>query len=51
MVRFHGRDPKAWETKSESASERFRYDYAHDELKEWVPKIEGLRPIHGRRTS
>ena len=42
MVRFHGRDPKAWETKSESASERFRYDYGHDELKEWVPKIEGL---------
>jgi uncharacterized protein YecE (DUF72 family) len=42
MVRFHGRDPKAWKTKSESASERFRYDYEKDELKEWVPKIEGL---------
>jgi uncharacterized protein YecE (DUF72 family) len=42
MVRFHGRDPKAWETKSESASERFRYDYEKDELQEWVPRIEGL---------
>jgi uncharacterized protein YecE (DUF72 family) len=42
MVRFHGRDPKAWETKSDSASERFRYDYEKDELQEWVPKIEGL---------
>jgi uncharacterized protein YecE (DUF72 family) len=42
MVRFHGRDPKAWQTKSESASERFRYDYSKDELAEWVPKIEGL---------
>jgi uncharacterized protein YecE (DUF72 family) len=42
MVRFHGRDPKAWRTKSESASERFRYDYAKEELQEWVPKIEGL---------
>jgi uncharacterized protein YecE (DUF72 family) len=42
MVRFHGRDPKAWQTKSESASERFRYDYAKEELQEWVPKIEGL---------
>ena len=42
MVRFHGRDPKAWETKSESASERFRYDYEKNELQEWVPKIEGL---------
>jgi uncharacterized protein YecE (DUF72 family) len=42
MVRFHGRDPKAWQTKSESASERFRYDYEKNELQEWVPKIEGL---------
>ena len=41
MVRFHGRDPKAWQTKSESASERFRYDYEKNELQEWVPKIEG----------
>jgi uncharacterized protein YecE (DUF72 family) len=42
MVRFHGRDPEAWKTKSESASERFRYDYEKNELQEWVPKIEGL---------
>jgi uncharacterized protein YecE (DUF72 family) len=42
MVRFHGRDPKAWTTKSESASERFRYDYSKDELQEWVPRIEEL---------
>jgi uncharacterized protein YecE (DUF72 family) len=42
MVRFHGRDPKAWETKSESASERFRYDYEKDELQDWVSKIESL---------
>jgi uncharacterized protein YecE (DUF72 family) len=42
MVRFHGRDPEAWKTKSESASVRFRYDYSKEELAEWVPKIEGL---------
>ena len=42
MVRFHGRDPAAWATKSETASERFRYDYPVDELREWVPRIEGL---------
>ena len=42
MVRFHGRDPNAWRTKSESASERFRYDYSKEELAEWAPKIEGL---------
>ena len=42
MVRFHGRDPKAWQTKSETASERFRYDYSTDELAEWVPKLGEL---------
>jgi uncharacterized protein YecE (DUF72 family) len=43
MVRFHGRDTDAWQTKSETASERFRYDYRQEELAEWVPRIEGLR--------
>jgi uncharacterized protein YecE (DUF72 family) len=42
MVRFHGRNTAAWKTKSETASERFRYDYAKEELQEWVPKIESL---------
>ena len=42
MVRFHGRDPKAWESKAETASERFRYDYSKSELAEWVPKLEEL---------
>ena len=42
MVRFHGRDPKAWGSKDETASTRFRYDYSRDELQEWVPKVEEL---------
>ncbi len=42
MVRFHGRDPKAWQSKSETASERFRYDYSTDELAEWAPKLQEL---------
>jgi uncharacterized protein YecE (DUF72 family) len=42
MVRFHGRDARAWQTKSETASERFRYDYSKDELQDWAPKIEEL---------
>ena len=42
MVRFHGRNVEAWSKKSETASERFRYDYSADELREWVPRIEGL---------
>ena len=42
MVRFHGRDPKAWTTKSETAAERFRYEYEEPELREWVPKIKEI---------
>jgi uncharacterized protein YecE (DUF72 family) len=42
LVRFHGRDPKAWSGKAETAAERFKYDYSESELREWVPRIEGL---------
>ena len=42
MVRFHGRNTDAWNVKSETASERFRYEYSEGELREWVPKIETL---------
>jgi uncharacterized protein YecE (DUF72 family) len=42
MVRFHGRDREVWAKKNVSASERFRYEYSESELREWVPRIEGL---------
>ena len=42
MVRFHGRNTQAWQTKNETASERFKYDYPRKELQEWVPRIQGL---------
>ncbi len=42
VVRFHGRDPEAWKTKSQRAADRFRYDYSEKELAEWVPKVDGL---------
>jgi uncharacterized protein YecE (DUF72 family) len=42
MVRFHGRDREAWAKKNVSASERFRYLYREEELREWVPRIETL---------
>jgi uncharacterized protein YecE (DUF72 family) len=42
MVRFHGRDPDAWQSKGGTAADRFRYDYSEQELQEWVPKIETL---------
>ncbi len=42
MVRFHGRNAKAWGEKSETAADRFRYLYEEAELAEWGPRIEGL---------
>ncbi len=42
MVRFHGRNTAAWEQKSDTASERFRYEYGQAELAEWVPRIQDL---------
>lgn len=42
MVRFHGRNQQAWQAKSETAAERFKYDYSTAELQEWVPRIQGL---------
>jgi uncharacterized protein YecE (DUF72 family) len=48
VVRFHGRDREAWTKKT--VTERFRYKYSEDELKEWVPKVEhlaeGARNVH-----
>ena len=42
VVRFHGRNREMWEKKSISATQRFNYLYAEEELKEWVPRIEEL---------
>ena len=42
MVRFHGRNVGAWNVKSDTASDRFRYEYTQTELAEWVPKIREL---------
>jgi uncharacterized protein YecE (DUF72 family) len=42
MVRFHGRNLESWETKSDSASDRFRYLYTKDELQEWVPRVRAM---------
>lgn len=42
MVRFHGRNTEAWNARSETASERFRYEYSQGELLEWVPRIRDV---------
>jgi uncharacterized protein YecE (DUF72 family) len=48
VVRFHGRDPEAWQKKT--VTERFRYLYSEKELAEWVPRVEHLsestREVH-----
>lgn len=41
-VRFHGRNTDNWEKKGITAAQRFRYDYATEELNEWVPRVEDL---------
>jgi uncharacterized protein YecE (DUF72 family) len=42
VVRFHGREAATWSRTTKSASERFRYRYSVDELREWVPRIRRL---------
>jgi uncharacterized protein YecE (DUF72 family) len=42
MVRFHGRNTAAWEARSGTASERFRYEYSQGELGEWAPRIKEM---------
>lgn len=40
-VRFHGRNAEKW-WEHEEAWQRYDYLYSADELKEWVPKVQGL---------
>ncbi len=42
VVRFHGRNRDAWNRQGVSTVEKFGYQYTHDELREWRPRIEGL---------
>lgn len=42
VVRFHGRNSGAWEGKSETAADRFNYEYSAAELGEWVPRVRAV---------
>ncbi len=42
VVRFHGRRSEVWGQKGVPVLERFKYDYATEELSEWVPRVEHL---------
>ncbi|MEZ5125609.1 MAG: DUF72 domain-containing protein [Thermoleophilia bacterium] len=50
MVRFHGRNLRMWNAKTQAASERFKYLYSDEELHEWVPRVQELatqaRTVH-----
>jgi uncharacterized protein YecE (DUF72 family) len=41
-VRFHGRNVKTWNIRSERSSDRFDWLYSAEELAEWVPKLAAL---------
>ena len=41
-VRFHGRNAKTWNIRSERSSERFDWLYSETELEDWVPRLEHL---------
>ncbi|HLF67943.1 MAG TPA: DUF72 domain-containing protein [Gaiellaceae bacterium] len=41
-VRFHGRNVRTWNIRSERSSDRFDWMYEAEELAEWVPKLGRL---------
>ncbi len=41
-VRFHGRNAKTWNIRSERSSERFDWMYSAAELSDWVPELGRL---------
>jgi uncharacterized protein YecE (DUF72 family) len=42
VVRFHGRSDETWKKPNTTAAERFRYLYSKQQLRAWVPRLEGL---------
>jgi len=50
IVRLHGRNASTWDAKTKVASDRFKYLYSDDELREWVPQVRELarqtRAVH-----
>jgi uncharacterized protein YecE (DUF72 family) len=50
MLRLHGHNNDTWMKRSKTAAERFDYLYSEDELRGWVPRIQGLaedaREVH-----
>jgi uncharacterized protein YecE (DUF72 family) len=42
IVRFHGRNTDTWEAKVKQVSQRFRYLYDEQQLREWLPRIRAI---------
>ncbi len=42
VVRFHGRNTNTWEAKVTRVSDRFRYFYDREQLREWLPLITAI---------
>lgn len=42
VVRFHGRKTETWEAKVKQVSQRFRYLYDEQQLREWLPTIRAI---------
>jgi uncharacterized protein YecE (DUF72 family) len=42
VVRFHGRRAETWGKRGVPVTERFRYEYSHEELAEWKPGVKRL---------
>jgi len=41
-VRFRGRNAEKWEDKQANTAERLNWLYSHNELSEWIPRIQEL---------
>lgn len=42
IVRFHGRNTDTWEAKVTQVSQRFRYLYDEQQLREWLPLVTAI---------
>jgi uncharacterized protein YecE (DUF72 family) len=50
VVRFHGRNAKAWAARNVGVAEKYDYEYSAGELREWLPGVRELasetREVH-----
>ena len=42
VVRFHGRNARAWAKRGADVAEKYDWLYSEDDLREWVPPIQRM---------